>query len=351
MINPKTESVYYLCLCVSLMKRGIQMEYSKEFLQGLYRTMVRERVFDLKVEELFSQSKLVGGAHFYTGQEAIAAGAMANLRRDDYITSTHRGHGHVIAKGADTKGMMAELYGKKTGLCKGKGGSMHVADFSIGVLGANGEAPGGVPIATGAGMAIKFKKSDQVVISFLGDGASNRGPFHEALNWCAVYRLPVIFLVENNQWVVTARTEEVTSEDDIAKRAGGYRIPGVSIDGNDVITVYETVKGAVERARAGEGPTLIVANTYRLKGHFNLDTQPYRSEEEVMRHFSNEPIGRFEAKLKEVGVMSDEEKEAIWDEANKELDAAVEFAENSPFPAPEEALEDMFAQDAGYDYY
>ncbi len=326
------------------------MEYSKEFLQSLYATMVRIRTFEKKAEELFLQGKLPGFIHLYIGEEAIAAGAMANLRRDDYITSTHRGHGHMIAKGADIKKMMAELYGKKTGYCKGKGGSMHIADVSIGVLGANGEVAGGLPIAAGAGMAIKLQKKDNVVIAFFGDGASNRGAFHEALNWCSVYKLPVIFLNENNQFASTERVQETTSVANIADRAIGYNIPGVSIDGNDVMAVYETVKAAVERARSGGGPTLIEAKTYRIKGHFVGDPTLYRSKQEVEEHWVNEPIGRFEKRLKELGMLGEEEKKNIWELAKKEVEEAVEFAEESPYPAPEEALTDLFVDDSGYDY-
>ncbi len=326
------------------------MEYSKEFLQKLYGTMVRIRTFEKKAEELFLQGKLPGFIHLYIGEEAIATGVMANLKKEDYVTSTHRGHGHMIAKGADIKKMMAELYGKETGYCRGKGGSMHIADLSIGVLGANGEVAGGLPIAAGAGMAIKLKKSDRVVVAFFGDGASNRGAFHEALNWCSVYKLPVIFLNENNQFASTERVQETTSVTNISDRAIGYNIPGVSIDGNDVIAVYETVKAAVERARDGGGPTLIEAKTYRIKGHFVGDPTLYRQKQEVEEHWANEPIKRFEDRLKEMGMLTDEEKKAMWDSAEKEIQEAVRFAESSPYPKPKEALTDLFVDDTGYDY-
>ena len=326
------------------------MEYTKEFLQGLYRTMVRIRTFEKSAEQLFLQGELPGFIHLYIGEEAIATGTMANLRQDDYITSTHRGHGHMIAKGADTKKMMAELYGKKAGYCKGKGGSMHIADLSIGVLGANGEVAGGLPIAAGAGMAIKLKKTDQVVVAFFGDGASNRGAFHEALNWCSVYKLPVIFLNENNQFASTERVQETTSVENVSDRAIGYNIPGVTIDGNDVLKVYETVKEAVERARNGGGPTLIEAKTYRIKGHFVGDPTLYRKEKEVKEHWVKEPIGRFEKQLKEMGKITESEKETIWKEAEEEIKEAVEFGRSTPYPAPEEALTDLFVDDTGYDY-
>ncbi len=327
------------------------MDYSKEFLQGLYRTMVRIRAFDSKAEELFLEGKLPGFIHLYIGEEAIATGVMANLRKDDYITSTHRGHGHMIAKGADMKKMMAELYGKITGYCRGKGGSMHIADLSIGVLGANGEVAGGLPIASGAGMAIKLKKSDQVVVAFFGDGASNRGAFHEALNWCSVYKLPVIFVNENNQFASTERVQETTSVQNISDRAVSYSIPGVTIDGNDVIAVYEAVKSAVERARNGGGPTLIEAKTYRIKGHFVGDPTLYRKKKEVQEYWRIEPIGRFEKRLEKMGMLTDEEKEKIKSEAEKEVEEAVRFAEESPFPETATALQDLFVDDTGYDYY
>ncbi len=325
--------------------------YSKEFLQSLYKTMVRIRVFEFKAEELFLQGKLPGFIHLYIGEEAIATGAMANLRIDDYITSTHRGHGHMIAKGASMDKMMAELYGKRTGYCKGKGGSMHIADISIGVFGANGEVGGGLPIAVGAAMAIKMLKRDSVVISFFGDGASNRGSFHESLNWASVYNLPVIFLCENNQFASTARVRETTSVENISDRAIGYNMKGVTIDGNDVLLVFETVKEAVDRARNGGGPTLIEAKTYRIKGHFVGDPMLYRDQKEVEEFWKREPIGKFEDYLFENGFMNENEKKLIWNEAQREVEDAVKFAENSEYPEPEEALTDLFEDDTGYDYF
>lgn len=326
------------------------MHYDKEFLIGFYRTMVRIRNFELKAEELFLQAKIPGFIHLYIGEEAIATGAMANLTKDDYITSTHRGHGHMIAKGADVNKMMAELFGKETGYCKGKGGSMHIADVSIGVLGANGEVAGGLPIAVGAGMAIKMQKRDSVVISFFGDGASNRGAFHEALNWASVFRLPVIFLNENNQFASTERVTETTSVENIGDRAVGYSIPGVIVDGNDVIVVYEAVKEAVDRARSDGGPTLIEAKTYRIKGHFVGDPVLYRNESEVNEKWQFEPIARFESKLFEMSMITDAEKESIWKQAEEEIKSAVNFAERSKYPEPESALKDLFESDTGYDY-
>ncbi|KUK13865.1 MAG: thiamine pyrophosphate-dependent dehydrogenase E1 component subunit alpha [Synergistetes bacterium] len=320
-------------------------------LLNLYETMVKIRLFDTKAEELFLQSKIPGFIHSYVGEEAIATGVSANLRPDDYITSTHRGHGHMIAKGADLKLMMAELYGKRTGYCKGKGGSMHIMDFSLGVLGANGVVGGGIPIAVGAGMAIKLiKKTDQVVVCYFGDGASNRGTFHEGLNWASIYKLPVIFVCENNMYASTAYMPETTSVLDISARASGYSIPGITVDGNDVLAVYEAAKEAIERARKGGGPTLIEAKTYRLKGHFVGDPELYRSKEEVQKFWEKEPIGRFERKLFEEGILSEEKKREIWTKIEKELEEAIRFAEESDFPPPEDALTDLFVDDRGYDY-
>ncbi len=323
------------------------MEYSRDFLLGLYRTMVRIRLFETRAEELFLKGEVLGYVHLYIGQEAIATGVMSNLTREDFITSTHRGHGHMIAKGADVNKMMAELYGKVTGYCRGKGGSMHIADLSIGVLGANGEVAGGLPIASGAGMAVKIKKTDQVVVAFFGDGASNRGAVAEAMNWCSVFRLPVIFIAENNHFASTWK-EQTTAGKSITDRAIGYNIPATSIDGNDVIAVYETAMEAVDRARRGGGPTLIEAETYRIKGHYvgDLD-QMYRDKNEVETYWQKEPIGRFEKNLIEINMLTDTEKGMIWNEAEKEIDEAVKFAQQSTWPPLESALEDLFADTAG----
>ena len=323
------------------------MKYSKDFLLGLYRTMVRIRSFETRAEELSLKGEVLGYVHLYIGQEAIATGAMANLRREDYITSTHRGHGHMIAKGANISKMMAELYGKVTGYCRGKGGSMHIADLSIGVLGANGEVAGGLPIASGAGMAIKIKKTDQVVVSFFGDGASNRGAVAEAMNWCSVFRLPVIFIAENNHFASTWK-EQTTAGKSISDRATGYNIPAVSVDGNDVIAVCEAARQAVDIARRGGGPSLIEAETYRIKGHYVGDhDQMYRNKKEVELYWQKEPIGQFEKKLTEMNLLTDAEKHKVWDDAAKEIDKSVKFAQQSAWPPVESALEDLFTDATG----
>ncbi|NCO27834.1 MAG: pyruvate dehydrogenase (acetyl-transferring) E1 component subunit alpha [Candidatus Infernicultor aquiphilus] len=326
------------------------MVYSKDFLLNLYKTMVKIRNFELMAEKLFLEGELLGFIHLYIGEEAIATGVMANLRKDDFITSTHRGHGHMIAKGADVNRMMAELYGRTTGYCKGKGGSMHIADFSIGVLGANGVVGGGLPIAVGAGLGIKMKKADQVVVAFFGDGASNTGAFHESLNFASIYRLPLIFIVENNHYASTASTKETTAIENISDRAVSYGIPGVTIDGNDIIVVYEIAKEMIKRAREGGGPSLIEAKTYRIKGHFVGDPELYRDKKEVEEFWLKEPIKKFEKKLFELKMLNEVEKKKIWENNQKEIKEAAKFAKESPIPSNKEALTDLFVNDSGYDY-
>ena len=317
----------------------------------LYETMVRIRVFEQRAEQLFLEKKIPGFIHLYIGEEAIAAGVITQLRKDDYLTSTHRGHGHMLAKGADPRWMMAELFGKAAGYCKGKGGSMHIMDFSLGVLGANGEVAGGIPIAAGAGMAIRMiKRTDQVVACFFGDGATNRGAFHEGLNWAAVYRLPIVFVAEHNCYASTMSTPESVTVKDLASRAQGYGFEGVSVDGNDVLEVYEAARQAIDKARAGGGPTLIEAKTYRLKGHYVGDPQKYRDAAEIEARWEREPIGRFEHILAERQALTPDEQAQIWSRAEAEVARAVEFAEMSSFPAAQDALSDLFVVDTSYDY-
>ncbi len=326
------------------------MKYSKNFLLSLYEMMQKIRKFEQAAEQLFLEGKLPGFIHLYIGEEAIATGIMAALNDDDYITSTHRGHGHMIAKGGDINLMMAELYGKKTGYCKGKGGSMHIADFSIGVLGANGVVGGGLPIAVGAGLGIKMKETSQVVVAFFGDGASNTGAFHESLNFASIFKLPVIFINENNQYASTAKKQEMTAIENISDRATSYSMPGITIDGNDVLSVYETAKVAIERARTQKGPSLIEAKTYRLKGHFVGDPTKYREQTEVDRFWEKEPIKRFETQLRNLKVLNQEEIDKIDKKLEIQIKEAINFSENSPEPFPEDALTDLFVDDSGYDY-
>lgn len=315
----------------------------KDSLLSLYQKMVTVRKFETLTGELFAAGKIPGFIHLSIGQEGSSVGVCSVLRLDDYIITTHRGHGHVIAKGADLKKMFAELMGRKTGYCKGKGGSMHIADFSIGILGANGVVAGGFPIVIGAGLSIKLRKTDQVAVCFFGDGASNRGPFHEALNMAAIWKLPILFVCENNCYASTTKTSYACSVIDIAIRAKGYGIPGVSADGNDVLEVRNAAAEAVDRARRGEGPTLLENKTYRRRGHFEGDPQRYREQTEVLEwEQKNDPILRFTAILKKKRILtSDLEREiALKIEAN--LKEAVDFAEQSESPSPEEALEDLF---------
>ena len=308
----------------------------------MYRKMVEIRIFKSRVAELFAAGKIPGFVHLYIGEEAVAVGACANLKDTDFITSTHRGHGHCIAKGGRLDLMMAELFGKETGYCKGKGGSMHIADVEIGILGANGIVGGGLGIAPGAGLSAKMRGTDQVTICFFGDGASNQTTFHEGINLASAWKLPVIFVCENNQYGISLHQSRHQNITDIADRAAAYGIPGVVVDGNDVMAVYEAVGEAVKRARAGEGPSLVECKTYRWRGHFEGDPQMYRPQEEIEEWKAKDPIPRFEALLAEMGVLTAEEAEAIRKEVAAEVEAAVEFAEKSPEPAPEAALEDLY---------
>lgn len=316
---------------------------SKELYSQFYRTMYKIRTFEKRIEEFSMKGEIPGFVHLYIGEEAIATGVCANLTDKDYIQSTHRGHGHTIAKGAQIDRMMAELFGKATGYCKGKGGSMHIADFSVGMLGANGIVGGGYTLATGAALAEKIKKTNNVSIVFFGDGASNRGTFHEAMNMAAVWKLPVVFVCENNEWASTTPYLTTTSVADISARAVGYGVPGVIVDGNDVLAVYEAAGQAIERARNGEGPSLVEMKTFRIKGHYVGDPQMYRSEDEVQKRFTeNDPITRFEEVLLKEKVLTKKEIEAIQKEVVDEIDAAVQFAMDSPFPDPSELYTDLY---------
>lgn len=315
----------------------------KDKMIEMYRKMLEIRLFEEKVFELYGQNLVPGTIHLYAGEEAVAVGVCANLRKDDYIVSTHRGHGHCIAKGARMDKTMAEILGKKTGYCKGKGGSMHIADFSIGMLGATAVVGGGIPIAAGAGLSIKLRGTDQVTACFFGDGASNQGTFHESVNIAAIWGLPVLFVCENNLYAMGTRQNQVMLIKDVARRAIAYGISGVSVDGNNVIAVYEATREAVKRARNGNGPTLIECKTYRHKGHSRWDPATYRPKEEVQEWLKKDPIHRLKRQLLENGDIPDKKMLQIEKEVSDAVEAAVKFALDSPQPAPEEALEDVYA--------
>lgn len=320
------------------------MDLSNDKLMQLYRTMVTIRRFEERVVDLFTAARLRGSVHVYLGEEAVAAGACGALREEDYITSTHRGHGHCIAKGGQLPRMMAELYGRATGYCKGKGGSMHIADLDAGILGANGIVGAGIPIAVGAALACRIKGLDRVVLSFFGDGAVNTGSFHEAVNLASVLKVPAIFLCENNQWAVSTPVTYSVPIANIADRAVSYGIPGQTVDGSDVLAVYGAVKEAADRARRGDGPCLIEAKTYRWGGHFQGDPQRYRSREEVERaRKEHDPIALYFARLEAKGMLTPEQAQAIDAQVQEEVAAAVEFAESSPEPGPHLLYEDLYA--------
>jgi pyruvate dehydrogenase E1 component alpha subunit len=319
------------------------MQIAKKKLIDMYQIMLRIRTFEERVSSEFAAGNIPGFVHLYIGEEAVATGTCANLRSDDYITSTHRGHGHLIAKGGKTDRMMAELFGKKTGYCKGKGGSMHIADAELGILGANGIVGGGITIAGGAALSAQMKGTDQVVICFLGDGASNRGTFHEGVNMAACWNLPVVYVIENNLYAEKTRISDTSRVANLADRASAYGIPDITVDGNDVIAVYEAVGQAVTRARKGRGPTLVECKTYRWHGHYEGDRQSYKPKEEAEEWKKRDPILAFKRRLLEMGTVTEKEIDKIDHEIGEEIEGAVKFAQESPNPAPEETLEDVFA--------
>ena len=320
------------------------MEFETKTLLKLYETMVRIRAFEERVRDLFAAGRLPGFVHLYIGEEAVAAGACCALRRDDYVLSTHRGHGHLVAKGADTARMMAELFAKRTGCCKGKGGSMHIADASVGVLGANGVVAGGLTLAAGVGLSIRQRGSGQVCLCFFGDGAANRGPVHEALNLAAIWKLPVIFVCENNGWGSTTAHAYASSVPDVAVRAAGYGIPSAIVDGMDAVAVHGAAVTAAEAARDGRGPTFIEAKVVRWQGHYEGDPQGYRDKAEIVDGKARDPILRLEATLRGRDAACADDLARRRQAAQEELDRAVAFGESSPLPAPEEALDDLFAK-------
>lgn len=319
-------------------------QYLKEMLLDMYANMVRIRKFEVILTECFTKGMLAGNIHTSVGQEAVAVGACKALEKRDFITATHRGHGHCIAKGAKTDIMMAELFGKVTGYCRGKGGSMHVADISLGILGANGIVGAGIPIATGSGLTSKIRGTDEVTLAFFGDSASNQGTFHESINMAAAWKLPVVYLCENNQYGVSVNIHTVTNTDCIAVRAKGYDIPGVTVDGNDPLKVYEAVKEAVQRAREGNGPSIVECKTYRMRGHYEGDPAAYRSKEITEEWRKKDPIDTFRAYLLKEAI-DEKELAAIEEAADQEIEAAYEFAKSSSYPDASEVTLHMYASD------
>jgi TPP-dependent pyruvate/acetoin dehydrogenase alpha subunit len=311
--------------------------------KAILKKMIQIRQFEERAGELFHQKLIPGFIHLSIGQEASTVGSCFPLRPDDYIISTHRGHAHILAKGADPKYMFAELLGKKTGYCKGKGGSMHIADFSLGILGANGVVGGGFPIMVGAGLSIKLRKTDQVGMVFFGDGASNRGTFHEAANMAAVFKLPIIFVCENNNYASTSHAHVMVAGGSIAARAAAYNMPGCKVDGSNVLEVIAASQQAVERARSGGGPSLIETATYRYRGHFEGDHQKYRTVQEINSHrMHRDPIARFEKLLVSEKTMTMETIVRMWQEISDDIEEAIRYGMESPFPAPEDALSGLF---------
>jgi len=305
--------------------------------------MVLIREFELAAMDLFKRGQAKGAMHPYIGQEASGVGVCMSLRRDDVIAGTHRSHGHNIAKGADTKKMMAELLGKETGYCKGRGGSMHIAAFETGSLGALAVVGSGIPLAVGAALAFKMRGEDRVAVPFTGDGGSNTGNWHEGVNMASIWDLPVIFVLENNHYAVSTRFDNAVKVKDLSIRAQGYGIPGVKVDGFDVLAVYEAATEAVARARRGEGPTLIVTESYRLEGHYAGEPEVYRTRAEVDEYRKLDPIPRFRNYLIDNGSASSDELVMIDAEAKKEISSAVEFARTSPAPDPATAMEYIYA--------
>jgi len=319
-----------------------EIKISPDKLIGMYTTMVRIRQFEDRVYLLFLGGEMPGTIHLYQGQEAIAAGVCANLRKEDLITSTHRPHGHAIAKGVPIRSLMAELYARKTGWCEAKGGSMHVGDMDVGMLPAIAIVGGGIPVATGLALACKMMRLDRVAISFFGDGASNTGAFHEAVNMGAVWNLPVVYVCENNLYGASTRVNKVTKIKNIAERASSYGIPGKVVDGNDVFSVYEAAREAILRAKEGKGPTLLECKTYRRGGHSRSDACRYRPKEEEKVWLAKDPIPRAREKLIKMGILTSERVKELEEKVKEEIEEAIDYARKSPFPRPEDTLTNVF---------
>jgi acetoin:2,6-dichlorophenolindophenol oxidoreductase subunit alpha len=325
------------------MSAPLETELSNERLVEMLRQMFVIRAFDEALPDLYTRGLVRGSSHAAIGQEAVAVGACAALRPDDQITSTHRGHGHTIAKGGDLRRMAAELFGRESGYCHGKGGSMHIADFSIGMLGANGIVGGGFGIAAGAALTAQLQGAKRVALCFFGEGAINQGAFHGVANIAAIWKLPVVFLCENNQFAMSARVQEMTAVADLADRAVGYRMPGMTVDGVDPLAVHAGVSQAVRTARAGQGPSLVVATCYRFAGHFSGDTMKYRTEAEARPWLDRDPVVLFRETLVRARVLDQEDAEALEAGAKAAVRDAHEWAMNQPEPAAPAAWDDLYA--------
>jgi TPP-dependent pyruvate/acetoin dehydrogenase alpha subunit len=322
------------------------MELSTELQMDMHRRMVRIRLFEEAAGKLAEAAKLPGFLHLYVGQEAVASGVCTTLTDDDQITSTHRGHGHLVAKGGQFNEMMAELMAKSTGYCKGKGGSMHISNLDVGMLGANGIVGAGAPIAVGAGFTNKYKDNGNVAVAFFGDGSTNIGAFHEAANMACALKLPVVFICENNEYGEFTARDKTMAITDIVDRAAGYGMPGVIVDGMDVVAIHEAASEAVARARRGEGPSLVEAKTYRFFNHHGVQNLglKYRTDDEVAEWKQRDPIFSFEARLIEQGTATRDDIDAIWAELRADIETAIQFAEDSPVPTPDQLLVDVYTQ-------
>jgi pyruvate dehydrogenase E1 component alpha subunit len=325
------------------------MDFSSAKQFDLHRRMVRIRLFEEAAGRLAEANKLPGFLHLYVGEEAVASGVCGALNDDDHITSTHRGHGHLVAKGGDFNRMMAELMGKSTGYCKGKGGSMHISDTSLGMLGANGIVGAGSPIAVGAAFANKYRGKGQVAVAFFGDGSTNIGAFHEAANMACALHLPIVFACENNEYGEFTPRDKTMAITDVVDRAAGYGMPGVIVDGMDVIAVHEAAVEAVERARQGGGPSMIEAKTYRFYNHHGVQNLglKYRSDEEVAIWKQRDPIFTFEDRMIENGVATRANFDDIWAELRADIETAIQFAEDSPYPTPDQIMVNVYTSMTG----
>jgi pyruvate dehydrogenase E1 component alpha subunit len=319
------------------------MELERELCVDMLSKMHKIRIFEETVDDLFARGLVHGTMHLSIGQEASAVGSIYALRDEDYILSTHRGHGHCIAKGADIKLMMAEFMGKETGYCRGRGGSMHIADMGGRNLGANGVVGGGIPLAVGVGLSLQMRRRDEIVMGFFGDGAANQGSFHESLNMAAIWDLPVVYVCENNQYGMSMSVRKALKIENISQRAASYGMHGVTVDGNDVLEVYEAATEAVKRARSGEGPTLLECKTYRWKGHSKSDQERYRTKEEIEAWKKRDPITRFRETLIAEGGIDGEQDARIEEEARQSIMDALEYAQSSPEPSVDTILEGVYA--------